>query len=325
MFCTNIGSVTQRPVTLVPQHSQWNTNIAQDVQTVGYNAGVLSVNANLVSTLACHAVGAGGELRTPLSEGLFRNNYETKTIEQYNNLINWIPSQGFSWTDPVWSAVPTDPCNPTVSDPAQINEDLVCAAASGLRPAGTGETRAGTLWTGTDGANFFYVARVDGRYGPQNGVPAIAPPQIVHGPQPHGSESAAAIQVVDAYSRGVAGQGGGYLADTGTWCVLTTLPTDLSATMCSGAADSGSLNGPLTSVGFVVGVPPLGLPETSFYIGFIRPIVGGPPPLNTPAVAVSVLVDPLVVAAGGDDFKGDDVIFGFLPTSNGFLWMTGGQ
>lgn len=325
LFCANIGTFANTAVTMVPEHTQWSAPIAQDVHSVSYNAGVLSVNASQLSTLVCHAVGAGGELLTSLSEGVFRNNYESKTIEQYNNLINWIPSLGFSWTNPVWSAVPTDPCNPTVSDPAQMDEDLVCAAASGLRPAGSGETRAGTLWTGTDGANFFYIARVDARYGPQNGAPAIAPPQIVRGAQPHGSESTATINVVDAYSRGVAGQGGGYLADTGTWCILTSLPAALGTTMCSGAADSGSLNGPLTSIGFVVGVPPLGLPETSFYIGFIRPIVGGPPALNTPAVAVSVLVDPIVVAAGGDNFKGDDVIFGFLPTSNGFPWMTGGQ
>jgi len=220
--------------------------------------------------------------------------------------------------------VPIDPCSPSVSDPAEVVEDVTCAAATGLRPAGASETRAGTLWTGTDGANFFYIARVDARYGPQNGAPAFAPPQILQGAQPHGSGSAT-MQVVDAYSRGVAGQGGGYLGDNGQYCILTSLPTTLNTNMCVGAIDIEPLNGPLTSLSFNVNLPPLGLPQTSFYIGFMSPIVGGPPTLNVPAVAVSVLVDPAALATGGDKFKGDDVIFGFLPTSNGFPWMTGGQ
>lgn len=324
LFCANIGAPAATAVTLVPQHTQWAVPIAQDVNSVTYNAGVLSVNTNQSTTLTCHAVGGGGELITSLSEGLFRNSYESKTIEQYNNLINWVPSLGFSWSNPVWSAVPIDPCNPSASDPAQVDEDVTCAAATGLRPAGASEARAGTLWTGTDGANFFYIARVDARYGPQNGAPAMVAPQIFRGNQPQGSGTAT-LQVVDAYSRGVAGQGGGYLSDAGTWCILTSLPAALNTNMCSGAADSGTLNGPLTSIGFAVGVPPLGLPSTSFFIGFIRPVVGAPPPLTSPAVAVSILVEPDVVAAGGDKFKGDDVIFGFLPTSNGFPWMTGGQ
>ncbi len=323
LFCANIGSYVATAVTLVPQHPQWSAPIAQDVDSVSYNAGILGVNENSASTLVCHAVGAGGELLTSRSEGLFRNSYESKTIEQYSNLINWIPSLGFSWTNPVWSAVPIDPCNPSVSDPAEVVEDVTCAAATGLRPAGASETRAGTLWTGTDGSNFFYIARVDARYGPQNGAPAFAPPQILQGAQPQGSGNAT-MQVVDAYSRGIVGQGGGYLADNGTWCVLLSLPASLNSNMCQGAPNSGTLSGPLTDLGFAVGVPP-SQPQTSFYIGFIRPIVGAPPTLNVPAVAVSILVEHGVIAAGGDKFKGDDVIFGFLPTSNGFPWMTGGQ
>lgn len=324
LFCANIGAFIATAVTLVPQHPQWSAPIAQDVSSVTYNAGVLSVNKYLPSTLVCHAVGGGGEILTSLSEGLFRNSYESKTIEQYGNLINWIPSLGFSWTNPVWSAVPLDPCSPSASDPAQVDEDVVCAAASGLRPAGASETRAGTLWTGTDGANFFYVARIDVRYGPQNGAPAFTPPQILHGDLPQGS-GGATLHVVDAYSRGVVGQGGGYLGDNGQYCILTSLPAALSANMCSGAIDTEPLNGPLTTLSLIVNVPPLGLPQTSFYIGFMRPIVGAPPPLSAPAVAVSILLDPIVVAAGGDKFKGDDVAFGFLPTSTGFPWMTGGQ
>jgi hypothetical protein len=107
--------------------------------------------------------------------------------------------------------------------------------------------------------------------------------------------------------------------------VLTEFPTSLSSAMCNGATSTGALNGPLGDgfPGLVVGVPPFGAQEFSFYMAFIRPIVGPPPAVNEPAVAVSIMVEPSVVAEGGDAFKGDDVVFGFLPSSTGFPWMTG--
>jgi len=60
LFCANIGSFVATAVTLVPQHTQWSAPIAQDVSSVTYNAGVLTVNRNLQSTLVCHAIGGGG-------------------------------------------------------------------------------------------------------------------------------------------------------------------------------------------------------------------------------------------------------------------------
>ena len=135
----------------------------------------------------------------------------------------------------------------------------------------------------------------------------------------------ALLRLADAYDAGVVGVGGGYLGDTGTWCVLNSFPTSLASTMCNGATSTGALNGPLGDgfPGLVVGIPPFGAQEFTFYIAFIRPIVGPPPSINEPAVAVSIMVEPSVTAEGGDAFKGDDVVFGFLPASTGFPWMSG--
>jgi hypothetical protein len=330
LFCTNIGQAQPQPVTVNPQHGSWRFPVAQDVRSVGYNSGQLKVNppTPIPSTLVCHAVGAQGELASPMTDGIFRNYYELKTAEQFSNLINWIPSAGFSWSNPNWSIVPNDPCSPSVDQPAAVVEDVTCAAVSGQRAAGAGATmRAPTLWTGTDGSNYFYVARIDARYGPQSANPAApaTTPTLADAHAPAGT-GAATIRVVDAYDSGVVGVGSGYLGDTGSWCILTSFPTALSATMCNNAPTGGLLNGPLNEddfSGFIVGVPPLNIEQVSFYMAFVRPIIGAPPPVSEPAVAVSVHVEPSVVLEGGDAFKGDDVMFGFLPASTGFPWMTG--
>jgi len=330
LLCSNIVSDPQNPppqspVTVMPQHGDWSMPIAQDVSTVGYSAGVLGVNRNNATSLVCHSVGAEGEVASAFSDGLLRSGYETKTSEQFGNLINWIASPGFDWTAPNWSLVPTDPCNPSLSQPAEIVEDVACAAVSGARNAGAGATvRAPTLWTGTDGANFFYVGRVDARFGPQTEVDGAQ--SNFNFDQPQGA-GAATLNVVNAYDRGVVGVGGGYLGDNGQWCILFNLPSALDGNVCTGAPLVGPLIG-TTMIGFSgisLNVPPLGNPQVSFYMAFVRPIVGPPPGVNEPAVAVSILLEPSVAAEGGDKFRGDDVVFGFLPTSTGFPWMTGGQ
>jgi hypothetical protein len=323
LFCANVyvegDQPDHTPVTLLPEHGDWRFPSAQDVKTVAYNAGVLGVNqpdANQTS-LVCHSIGAQGEILTSLSDGLFRNSYETKTAEQYRDLINWIPSPGFDWTNPDWSAVPTDPCSPSAQQPAQVVEDVACAGATGTRPAGAGATvRAATMWTGTDGSNFFYVARIDARYGVQPLIDGgMKLPQTANP-----DDTNVALWLVDSYDRGVVGVGGGYLADTGQWCFLTDLPSTLTGNLCSGALTSGPLNGPMSSA---IYLSVLTSSNVSFYAAFIRPIVGSPPALTEPAVAVSILLEPSVTAVGGDKFKGDDVAFGFLPNSPGFPWMYG--
>jgi len=331
LLCANVGAHTQTAVTVNPQHGSWRFPAANDVRSVGYNSGQLRVNPTNQTpnpTLVCHAVGAQGEITSPRTDGIFRNAYERKLDEQFSNLINWIPSAGFSWSNPNWSVVPSNPCAPSLDQPASIPEDVTCAAVSGQRAAGAGATmRAPTLWTGTDGSNFFYVARIDASYGPQSAnpsAPATVPTRV--DPNAPSGTGAATIRVVDAYDSGIVGVGSGYLGDTGAWCILTGFPTVLTAAMCNNAPSGGLLNGPLNLddfSGFSVGVPPLNQGQVSFYMAFIRPIIGAPPAVNEPAVAVSVMVEPSVVLEGGDAFKGDDVSFGFLPASPGFPWMTG--
>jgi len=326
LFCTNIvslGAPPDSPVTVVPQHGSWRLPIANDVLGVSYNSSELRVNQTQSPTLVCHTSGPEGEVDTALSDGIFRNAYEPKSFEQFPNQINWLPPLGFNWNNPTWSAVPSDPCASTADQPAAVDEAVACAAVSGQRAAGAGATmRAPTLWTGTDGSNFFYVARVDARYGPPNGQPASTTPMLA-GNAPSGTGSAL-LTVVDAYDSGVVGIGGGYLGDSGSWCILEQFPTTFTSTMCNGLPTSGTLNGPLSNFGgFVVGAPPIYLTNVTFYIAFVRPIIGAPPAVNEPAVAVSIMLEPSVISEGGDAFKGDDVVFGFLPASTGFPWMTG--
>lgn len=327
LLCANIADgVPQTPMKVMPQHGDWRLPVAQDVTGVVYNGGVLQVN-HVQSSLVCHSVGAQGETNTPLTEGVFRNAFDTKAFEQYSNLINWHAPQGFDWNNPDWALVPADPCSPSINQPAQVDEDVVCAAASGTRPAAAGATaRAATMWTGTDGLNFFYVTRVDARYGAQSEADGNTPqlPVITSGEQPQGANTAK-LSIVDAYDRGVVGVGGGYLGDTGQWCLLMDLPTALDGNLCVGASQSGALNGPLniSQLPLVVGLPPLYLSRVSFYVAFVRPIIGSPPTIDEPAAAVSILLEPSVTLEGGDKFKGDDVVFGFLPASQGFPWMHG--
>ena len=335
MACANIAAEGLPMVTninMVPQHGQWRFPAAVDVRAVGYGSGTLAIGRNaqgtISSALTCHASGAEGEILEPLSDGLFGAGFDSKMVEQFSNLVNWIPGQGFSWSNPDWTQVPTDPCTPSVDQPARATEDVSCGSSVGMKPGVTTAERSPTLWTATDGVNFYYVARIDARWGaPAGGMQdgAVLPSTTR---QPF-SPLQAEYKLVESYSRGVVGVGGGYLGDAGQWCVLESLPAALNASVCTGAPMSGTLNGPFVSAyadgNFGITVGGVGTSRVSFYMAFVRPIVGSPPSLNEPAVQVSMLIDPAVGSAGGDRFKGDDVAFGFLPTSQGFPWMHGGQ
>ncbi|HJT99528.1 MAG TPA: hypothetical protein VJ696_14515 [Rhodanobacteraceae bacterium] len=322
LLCANVDQPALTPVTVVPRHGDWRMPVAQDVQVVAYNGGQLFVNHKVDSSLVCHARGSQGEQASSENSGIFANSYETKAIEQFSNLINWNPTQGFDWNAPVWSLVPTDPC---AAAALHTQEDVTCATVTGMRPAGAGgTTRSPTLWTATDGAHLFYVARVDARYGPDQGIDAVSGPLPgADGMQPEGTNNAQ-IKLEDAYDAGAAG----YLSDSGTWCILNDAPATLDTNVCAQSQTSGQLSGTLGSSEFpplAVGVPPLGIQHLTFYVAIVRTIVGAPPPVTDPAVAVSIHVERSVTAEGGDRFKGDDVAFGFLPASTGFAWMTGGN
>jgi hypothetical protein len=339
LACANIadGGSMITNINMVPQHGQWRFPAAVDVRSVGYGGGTLAIGRSpqgtIGSALTCHASGAQGEILEPLSDGLLSSGFDSKMVEQFANLVNWVPGQGFSWSNPDWTAVPTDPCSPTLDQPARAAEDVSCGAVSGAKPgAASGTVRSPTLWTESDLVNFYYVVRIDARWGAPAGgnqdAGAVLPP--THEPQ---TTYSTVYKIVEAYSRGVTGVGGGFLGDTGQWCLLEALPAALDSGVCNGAPVSGTLNGPFVSADspadnnfeISVGAAPFGTPRVSFYMAFIRPVVGAPPSINEPAVEVSILIDPAVGSAGGDRFKGDDVAFGFLPSSQGFPWMHGGQ
>jgi hypothetical protein len=204
LFCANIvdgGGDAATPVTVVPQHGGWMLPIAQDVRSVGYTAGALVVNRNIMSTLTCRSVGEQGEIASALSEGIFTDGLDPKVIEQYTKLVNWQTPAGFSWAVPNWASVPTDPCNPTPNQPAQVDEDVACAAVTGVRPGAANgvAVRSGTLLTGTDASNFFYVARVDARYGAQQtGQNGMRAPDL-NAPN---SGASVTLTLTDGYDRG---------------------------------------------------------------------------------------------------------------------------
>jgi hypothetical protein len=338
MMCANIIPSNGQALTnigMAPQHGQWRFPTAVDLRSVGYGNGTLAIGRSATgmidSYLVCHTAGPEGEILTPLADGVMRSGFDSKMVEQFTSLVNWIPGQGFSWSSPDWTQVPTDPCSPSADQPARVTEDIACMSVSGSKPAGVGSTeRSPTIWTATDNVNFYYVVRVDARWGAQNLIDGTGSALPTGGGDRAPDGTSAEIKIAEAYNRGVVGVGGGYLGDTGQWCVLEDLPTALNGNMCSGAANSGVLNGPFVNsyadnFQFVVGLPP-SAPRASFYMGFIRPIVSAQlPPIDEPVVAVSVLLDPTVSGEGGDHFRGDDVAFGFLPTSQGFPWMHGGQ
>lgn len=345
MACANIvddGQSMLTNISMVPQHGQWRFPAAVDLRSVGYGSGTLAIGRNaqgtISSALTCHTAGPEGEILEPLSDGLMASGFDSKMVEQFSNLVNWVPGPGFSWSNPDWSQVPTDPCTPSVDQPAREDESVSCGAVSGVQPGANGPERGPTLWTYTDLVNFYYVVRIDARWGSATGgiqdTGSVLPTSTRQPQTQYGTK----YKVVEAYSRGVVGVGSGFLGDTGTWCLIESLPATLSSNVCSGAPMSGTLNGPFVSAdapgqdnnfAIQVSAPPSGSPRASFYMAFVRPIIGAPPPVDQPAVEVSILIDPIIGSVGGDRFKGDDVAFGFIPgsvgTNPGFPWMHGGQ
>ena len=339
MACANIGDGGSMltNINMVPQHGQWRFPSAVDLRGVGYGTGTLSIGRNATgtinSTLTCHSAGAEGESREPLSDGILSSSFDSKMVEQFSNLVNWVPGQGFSWSNPDWSQVPADPCTPSSDQPARADENVSCGAVSGVQSGANGAERGPTLLTYSDLVNFYYMVSIDARWGaPTGGVQdagSVLPPTTRQPQTQDGTE----YKLVEAYSRGVVGVGSGFLGDTGQWCLLEAPPATLDSSVCNGAPRSGTLNGPFVSGGndnnfpIQVGAFPSN-PRVSFYMVFVRPIIGAPPPIDQPAVEVSILIDPIVGSVGGDRFRGDDVAFGFIPPSGntpGFPWMHGGQ
>ncbi|MBX3689723.1 hypothetical protein [Dokdonella sp.] len=346
LFCGNPGPLGTGVVSLIPAHEDqsfmpatnvhpWTFPQAQDVAKVNYSSGVLNLNRNATgvqwTSLVCNGVGPLGEAATGLSDGIFRNGLDGGAETNYSHMINWTPDPqlAFNWNQPDWSQVPVNPCVSTLSQPATVDEDVACAAVTGVRPgAGAGPVvpqRAGTIWTDShDAVKFTYLFRVDVRTGPQ-------PPQ---GPQmPTGTtelpvllDSAtitdayggALVKIVDAYDASL-------VAGTGQYCLLTSLPASLGSGVCSGNPQTYPLaNGPL-SIQFGVYPAPMGSGSSSFYVAVVRDLIGTHPNYVTPAVGASILLESATLQLGGDRFNGDDVAFGFMTPNSaggyGFPWM----
>lgn len=326
LFCGNPGNSVTSAATLVIAHEDqtlspphpWTFPTATDAPVVEYTDGTLSINARFPTSLTCLGTTDSGAVASGLTEGVFDNGYDSATETNYNHLVNWIPPRAFDWSNPDWTQVPVAACESTENQPAKIIEDVACSAVTGVRAdTGGGAVRASSMWTSTDGVSFTYLFRVDARLGPQapNGqtlfqIPALDSPD---------GENVASIVIQDAYEGGDAGHVG-YLSNIGQYCTLTELPSVLNSSVCG---ESTTLTGPL-KISVPVGAPPSGSGvNQAFYVAVTRSVQGGHPSLTTPVVAASVLMERSVTTEGGDKFSGDDVIFGFMPTSTGFPWMSG--
>ena len=337
-FCANIYQQNPPPptaVTMLLQRPRWALPSAEDVRTVGYVNGVLGVNKGFGSfvpeaTLACQLRGPYGELVSPFTgfgDKLFTDGLDAldDPSARFADLFNWQPVPGFSWSAPDWTLVPNDSCTwDNSTNRPRSSEDSLCAAASGVRPLGLNSQndprygdRAATMWTKTTSTHFIYLARIDARFGVQDGT---AP--NTHFPQSTAAQTSASsvqLRLRDGYDST-------YLSSAGTYCLLRSLPAALTDNVCSGSEvfSSGTVDGNLYE--------PLGLDNAwvkakSLYVAIVRTKSTDPnnlPPISTPVAAIAAIADPGVVRhEGGDEFLGDDVVFGF-PEGQGFPWM-GGQ
>ncbi|MCK9539207.1 hypothetical protein [Dokdonella sp.] len=349
LLCANVGSpVASSIVHLVPRHEtanqhQWTFPSAVDAFPVTYRGETFTINrqpAGLrASTLTCNPLGPQGEWTSPFMDSIFADGFWNGTeavANNYRNMLNWNPPSGslmppYDWSNPLWGQLPQDPCVLGGNDAGsmRVDESVACGAATGIVPAGiAGATRGPIMWIESlpvgVALKLTYVFRVDASVGTQVNRPSNffeLPQQL--GDNVAGLQNFTMFAVRDAFDETL-------LSSAGDWCTLAQLPSTLDANVCNGAIYSGTLSSasPFVDIDFVLGTTPDGGGSThaSFYVAVTRTVVGGQtqPAPNTPIVAASVFVEPTVVAEGGNRFRGDDVIFGFVPGSPGFPWMKGG-
>lgn len=336
LFCGNPGENYDSPATLLIAHEDqsfanphpWTFSNITDAPVVSYSGGTLKINPVTPTSLTCLGTGISGSTTTALSEGIFDNSFDSATEENYNHLVNWIPPQGFDWFDPDWSEVPSDACDLSPNQSPQVSEDVDCAAVTGVSSNDNEPVRAPVMWTAADNTNFTftYLFRVDLRAGAQvNGMSTVF--QAPTSAEPMGDVNPAFPNVViqDAFEGGDAGQIG-YLGSSAHYCTLNAFPTvPLSSAVCSGqgVGISDDVDGTL-NLRITAGALPVGSGvDQAFYVAVTRPIVGNHPNLTTPIVAATVLTERGIVDEGGDRFTGDNIVFGFMPNSQGFPWMYG--
>lgn len=337
VFCANIGSGTGLPMTLQPAHTRWTMPSANDAR-MGYNDGVLAINGDVETSLACQARDAAGQMRVPFSgygDYLFADGWEDlyTPAAQFSNLANWLPVPDFSWSTPDWAKVPNDSCTwDNATNFPRIGEATLCAAATGVRPiAGASQNnpdygdRAPTMWTKRTTTNYIYLARIDTSYGGQHGTPnshfvSTSRPAEVNTPSTIG------VAIRDAFDSN-------YLSATATYCFLSKLPSVLDDNVCSGADVyyTGTLpntpTDPNSSRGIMVESLSLGVNSVqarSLYVAVVRKKLasGGSSPSSCQPYAAIAMIPEQDVARqfSADEFIGDDVVFGFREDES-FDWM----
>lgn len=329
LFCGNPGGGTTTPASLTVLHedqtlanpAKWAFPTATHIPAITYNGTTLAINAGQPTSLTCLGTDVSGAVPAGIRESVFDNGYDSAKATNFNHLVNWVAPEGFGWTTEEWTDVPVDPCNPGANDIPRTVEDVACAAVTGVRnsSATQGPRRAPTIWTATDGTTFTYLFRVDARWG----LPALGTKTPMALPDQQSADSpnsgaTIAFTVQDAFDTtfldGTAG---------GEYCLMTSLPATLDASVCNGS-NTYQLNGQPLSYSDSVRDPSGGNGDVaSYYMAVKRPVHGGHASLLTPVVAVSVLVERAAVLEGADQFSGDDIAFGFMPASNGFPWMSG--
>lgn len=316
LFCTNVTTPALQQVKFMAAHEDqtlptahpWVFPIAYDVQNIAYAGGALIVNRGaagaFLTTLTCHSTDVYGAVPSGMSDGIFDNQFESAAATNYSHQVNWNPPPGFDWNAADWTQVPEDGCD--TASPHAV-EDVACAAVTGYKPESTSgpiapASRASVMWTAFDpsGLKFTYLFRIDGR-----AVPPL---------------NSATIKLTDAFDGGSVGMVDGLLdPNGGQYCFLSQPPASLDSSACSASNGTVPLNGPLQATLTLAPIPLGSGVNQTYYVAVTRPVIGGHPSLVTPVVAVSVSVDPAIVAEGADKFSGDDVVFGFMPTSGGFV------
>ncbi|MGN6520913.1 MAG: hypothetical protein ACTHK2_15965 [Dokdonella sp.] len=336
VMCANIGSTLLTPSSLLAQHERWAMPIANDIRNIVYTGSSLTVNQGVAgfspeTSLGCQIRGPEGEIASPFSgfgDHLFRDSWEDAV--QLAHLVNWVPVDRFSWSQPDWTLVPNDSCNWNMDpDAPEVAEDSVCAAVAGVRPVSTASTndarygdRAPTMWTATTTSNFIYLARIDARFGPQSGAPNSYFPVVSSHRPDDDQASSVVVGIRDSYDAN-------YLAPNGTYCLLRQLPAVLNDNVCAGPEVfySESLtarqNNPKGFLEEKVTLDAGFNPAKSMYVAVVRQKLSGgsTPSACQPNSAIATILDPGVARnENGDEFIGDDVVFGFRGTDS-FEWM----
>ncbi len=311
LLCTNVGTPSSSSFILRSQHedqstsgslNRWTFATATDLGPISYTGTALTFNTGAISspTLVCDARGGNGEMaQSRYIDDIYHDSFDdlfSLSNQQMPRLVNWAPPAAatpFDWASLDWTQVPFDGCD--MSSP-QVNEDVGCAALVGV-DSSTTTKRSAIMDTGFDPSfTYFYYAL---HYSVSNQTGTDIP-----------------FVITDAYDST-------FLWGTGaSYCLTSTAPLsgNLSGSPCTWQTIS-STTGTLRFESSALANSTSTSPSNTNYIIIKRKILGAHPNPGTPVVAVAIGIDPAVSSVGGNKFSGDDVVFGFKPTSNGFSWL----